>query len=442
MTAQTERSLNIIRTISIYHRSTPVQRGRRSLVRTLCGTYLKARHSRYFSLAHSGELSGSLVMAYKQCCLRPDSATPTQPSFISTTHIMMPITTNGTIAPALSICITTFNRAQFIGATLDSILPQISDACEIIILDGGSTDDTEIVLSEYVRHQRRIRYIRQDTNNGFDRDCDRAVELAHGEYCWLMTDDDLLKSGAIDTVLNLLSPDVSAVFVNVQEMDLTMSKILLPRRLDLYSNRTFASNEMDLLFLELGEALMYVGSVVIRRSVWMQRERRRYYDTSFVFVGVVFQSPLPGNAVVVADPLISYRRGNLHAWTKDVLEIIWGRWPRLISLLSLSDSVKAPIREAKPWRDLHTLLLWRAMGSYSLKEYQRWVKPQSLNRRQRLVPIIVAWIPGVLINTLMVFYYSITNRQYRRIWSPGTLLEDLRISPFYFRKWRSTWTIK
>jgi abequosyltransferase len=96
----------------------------------------------------------------------------------------------------LSICITTFNRGPYIAATLDSIMPQIDDHCEVVILDGGSTDDTERVVTEYTHRYERLRYIRQATNNGFDRDLERAVELARGEYCWLTSDDDLLSQAS------------------------------------------------------------------------------------------------------------------------------------------------------------------------------------------------------------------------------------------------------
>ena len=39
--------------------------------------------------------------------------------------------------PLLSICIATYNRARFIGETLDSIIPQVTPAVEIVIVDGN-----------------------------------------------------------------------------------------------------------------------------------------------------------------------------------------------------------------------------------------------------------------------------------------------------------------
>lgn len=42
----------------------------------------------------------------------------------------------------LSICMPTYNFGKFIGETLESIMKQIPDGVEIVVLDGGSTDNT------------------------------------------------------------------------------------------------------------------------------------------------------------------------------------------------------------------------------------------------------------------------------------------------------------
>lgn len=338
--------------------------------------------------------------------------------------------------PKLSICITTFNRGEFIGETLESMVSQMTDDCEIVVLDGGSTDDTEIVVAQYVHRFERVRYIKQEKNRGFDQDCDRAVGLARGEYCWLMTDDDLLKAGAVATVLNALQPGISLAIVNAEERNFRMSRILRPRTLEFATNRLYRSDEMDRLFEEVGEVLMYVGGIIIERQVWINRERERYYGTSFVFVGVIFQSPLPGNALVIAEPLISYRRGNSHAWFPRVIEIVWVRWPSLVATLAVSESAKARVCNATPWRDFLTLLLWRGLGAYSLAEYRRWVRPRLRSAREAFVPVLVALFPGVLINMLLVLYYSVTKRPYRGLWTPEILLEDLRTSRCYIGNWR------
>ena len=102
--------------------------------------------------------------------------------------------------PILSICIATYNRAGFIGETLDSIIAQMDDDVEILVVDGASTDNTEGIMREYTQKESRIRYVRLSAKGGVDQDYDKSVELARGEFCWLFTDDDLLKPGAVAAV--------------------------------------------------------------------------------------------------------------------------------------------------------------------------------------------------------------------------------------------------
>ena len=103
-------------------------------------------------------------------------------------------------APLLSICIATYNRAAYIGVTLDSIISQLTDDVELLVVDGASTDSTEEVLHTYIKKSNRIRYIRLAAKGGVDQDYDKSIEFARGEWCWLFTDDDLLKPGAIAAV--------------------------------------------------------------------------------------------------------------------------------------------------------------------------------------------------------------------------------------------------
>lgn len=331
----------------------------------------------------------------------------------------------------LSICITTFNRGRVIGATLESIIAQLTTDCELIVLDGGSTDETPSVVSNYALRCDLLRYFKQERNNGFDRDCDRAVQLAEGEYCWLMTDDDLLKPGAVATVLQRIRRDFSLVIVNSEVRDFTMSKIIRKRWLDLECDRVYETGESDRLVIDAGDMLIYVGGVIVRRSVWLAREKDGYYGSLFIYLGVMLQDPLPQGALVIAEPLISYRMGNTHTFSPRMFEAFMISLPSLIWSLDLSDAAKRRVCEAEPWRRSWQLLRCRGQGSYSLSEYRLWIRPRLHSFSERLIPIIIGLLPGVIINALFVFYYLLTPPNLR-----GTRLEAMRGSRFHFRNWK------
>jgi abequosyltransferase len=103
---------------------------------------------------------------------------------------------------SLSICIPTYNFGKFIGETLESIVCQLTDGVEIVVLDGASTDNTPDIVSQFQANCPNLRYHRLDKRGGIDRDIAKSIELANGEYCWLFSSDDVMRKGAIAKMLS------------------------------------------------------------------------------------------------------------------------------------------------------------------------------------------------------------------------------------------------
>lgn len=331
--------------------------------------------------------------------------------------------------PKLSICIATYNRAEFLGATLRSIIDQVAGDCEIVVSDNASTDDTETVVAGYACLHERLRYVRQSVNTGLDCNFDRAVMHAQGEYCWLMSDDDLLRPGAVARILQALSGDPSLVLANIEYRNADMSRTLQRRSFAFDSDRIYSPAETDRLFSDLGDGVWYIGGVVIKRSIWLAREREKYYGSMFIHVAVIFQKSLPGDTLVIVEPLVNYRMGNAQTYTRQMGEILFVKWPSLVESLALSVDARRRVRCAEPWRNPSWLLLLRGWGVYSVAEYRSWVRPRLSALRERLLPVFIALLPGVVVNAMLVLYYSA--RQGR-----GRELQWMRRSRFHLRHWR------
>ena len=273
--------------------------------------------------------------------------------------------------PILSICIATYNRAGFIGETLDSIIPQLDDDVELLVVDGASTDNTEDVVRKYTQKESRIRYVRLSAKGGVDQDYDKSVELARGEYCWLFTDDDLLKPGAVAAVKAAIKKGYDLVVVNAEVRDRELSVILERRRIIMQDNKVYAPSNMEHLFIDALHYLSFIGAVVIRRSIWLSRERELYFGTEFVHVGVIFQKHLPGPALIIAEPYIIIRFGN-GQWTPRSFDIWMFKWPKLVwSFKDISDEAKLSVTRREPWRNFRKLIIQRSEGGYNLRSYQQ-----------------------------------------------------------------------
>jgi abequosyltransferase len=100
---------------------------------------------------------------------------------------------------------------------------------------------------------------------------------------------------------------------------------------------------------------------------------------------------------VTADPLVSIRFGNAQ-WTSRAFQIWMINWPSLIwSFPSLSDTAKSGICPREPWRNLTTLLFNRALGTYSLREYQLFIDKQPGTTARRLSSRLIAMVPRTLL---------------------------------------------
>lgn len=333
----------------------------------------------------------------------------------------------------LTICIATYNRADYLGDTLNSIVCQIGtlDDVEVLVVDGNSTDQTESVVKSIQLQCRNLNYIKLKEKGGVDKDFDLAVQNSSGQYCWLFTDDDLLKTDSVDTVRSAILNGAELVVANAEICDYGFNRVLKKSALPISSDQTMDLSPLarEEFFKLCATYITFIGAIVIKKSLWTQLPRNNFYGTRFIHVGVISTLSDATKVTVLAKPLIKIRLGNAE-WSNISFKVWTQLWPNLIwSFSNLSESCKKAICSFEPWKSI-TFLLWsRALGSYSRQEYKSYLSAMPLSVH-RVTALIIASLPRLFPRLLYFGYATIRH--------DGLMLYHLKDGEASNNSWFST----
>lgn len=223
----------------------------------------------------------------------------------------------------LSICIPTYNREKFLKELLDSIIIQIDNRnkinIEICISDNNSIDGTEKLIKEYIKKNKvKIRYHKNPKNMGADFNYLKCVEIATGEYCWLIGSDDILIENSINKVLFQINNflDISVFLWNRIDCDYNM-KIIKKRYWSKINEETtinFLNTEEVINYfksvLSLGGVFSYLSTIIFKKEEWDQIEYDTSYNgTCYSFVYILFSILIKGKKMKYLIEFIVLCRG-------------------------------------------------------------------------------------------------------------------------------------
>lgn len=116
----------------------------------------------------------------------------------------------------MSVILPTFNRSSVLPRAIDSVLNQTLNDLELIIVDDGSTDETQTVIEAY--EDERIQYIEHSTNMGVSQARNTGLRASRGEYVAFLDSDDTWLPQKLErqvTHLRSASANTVAAYCNV-----------------------------------------------------------------------------------------------------------------------------------------------------------------------------------------------------------------------------------
>ena len=171
----------------------------------------------------------------------------------------------------ISICIPQYNRIDYLLKSLRSIEEQTYTDLEVVISDDCSTDDTEPRIRELkTKYKFPITYHRNASNIGYDANYRKCIELATGDYCLVIGNDDGINGKdriqhLADTLIQLHQPEIG--FCNFVE-DVDRSKIISR------ANATAVLGSGYEVSLRYYSCFSFVGGLIYKKPAFNQ------YNTS------------------------------------------------------------------------------------------------------------------------------------------------------------------
>lgn len=113
--------------------------------------------------------------------------------------------------PKISVCIPTYNGAQYLPEAIASVLAQTYQDFEVVIVDNASTDSSSELLAELAKQSDKIHVFRNARNLGLAGNLNRCAELARGQFIKYLCVDDLLLPDCLALLMQGLQAHPEAV---------------------------------------------------------------------------------------------------------------------------------------------------------------------------------------------------------------------------------------
>lgn len=202
----------------------------------------------------------------------------------------------------ITIIIPTYNRAHFIGETLDSVLEQTYMNWECIIVDDGSEDNSEDIINQYLIKDHRFKYYKRPENivKGPCSCRNYGFEKSNGELiCWFDSDDLLLKN-ALEKRVNCFKDDIDVVIGKAEFFD-SESKVIL------FRNSIESTNLVQDYFT--GKVTFYVSGPLWKKKFLIEQglsfdEKLSYLDDWDFNLRALYKKP---NIIFLDEVVFLYR---------------------------------------------------------------------------------------------------------------------------------------
>lgn len=204
----------------------------------------------------------------------------------------------------IGVYLTTFNRANYLEFTIESILNQTYKKFNLYVLDNRSNDNTEEIVRKF--NDKRIKYILNDMNWGMVGNWNRALEISNEQYINIFHDDDQMTETYLEQVLKFYEKFPDVIFVHSGSYMIDTKGELISVRIANWEEVTEGDNFLK-FYIKKGGSII-APSVTINKKKLPDYER---FDSLLPFTADInfwLRISKYGSIGYINKPLIKYRR--------------------------------------------------------------------------------------------------------------------------------------
>jgi hypothetical protein len=213
----------------------------------------------------------------------------------------------------LSICIPTYNRFINLEETLQNISNASKDCSflkEILIMDNNESSKAKDIIERYMPYNDKIKYVQNEKNIGAENNFKKCIDVASGEYIWMIADDDLLFDYSLDLIMEQKF-DFDILLVNWSLYSKDFLSLIKKNVLPKYKKKPDDKND---ILSHFSSRLSFISSVMFKKSLFNKKVRNIYdslipYQLSFLALAysIIDDSP---KISFLERPLIMQRSDN------------------------------------------------------------------------------------------------------------------------------------
>lgn len=277
----------------------------------------------------------------------------------------------------ISICIPQYNRIEFLLSSLKKIEAQDYDDIEIVISDDCSSDNTVEEIRKLKEHYKYpIVFSRNEVNLGYDRNLRKSMELASGDYLFVIgNDDSLFFNEAISFLADFLKsnnyPDVGFCnFVEFKDQEQVINRAI----------RTAVLGSGNEVAFRNYSNFTFVGGLIYKRTAFESYNTNRYDGSIYVQIYLALRIIIGGGQLFsIKEPLVLkdlWLNGKFRHSYRDRLPKKWKDYKKVDGgLISYGNVIESAYHDAGVKNDY----LYRYLKRMYLFTFPHWVLDYKYN---------------------------------------------------------------